>query len=60
MWGTLLKAAVAIKAWLRGKDDITPCPTCGYAIRVQNTYLMCDGCRRFAGINISGENYFSR
>jgi hypothetical protein len=60
MWSTLLKAAVAIKAWRRGKDDLMACPTCGGATRVHDDYLMCDSCRRIAGIRMNGQNYASR
>lgn len=60
MWGTLLKAAIAVKAWLRVKNDLMPCPTCGGPTRVHDAYLMCDRCRRFAGIRINRQNYVSR
>ena len=60
MWNTLLKAADAMKAWLRGKDDLMPCPTCGGPTRVHDGYLMCDKCRRIVGIRINRQNYASR
>jgi hypothetical protein len=60
MWSTLLKAAAAIKAWQRDKDDPLPCPTCGGPTRVHNDYLMCDSCRSLAGIRLNGQSYISR
>ena len=36
------------------------CPICGGATRFYEPYLMCDECKSFVGVRISGKDYASR
>jgi hypothetical protein len=44
----------------RSNGEQMSCPICGGATRFHKPYLMCDECKSFAGVRISGKDYASR
>ena len=44
----------------RPSGEQMSCPICSGATRFHKPYLMCDECKSFAGVRISGKDYASR
>jgi hypothetical protein len=54
----LILSALGVRP--RSSGEPISCPICGGATRFHKPYLMCDECKRFVGVRISGKTYASR
>jgi hypothetical protein len=54
----LILRALAVRS--RRSGEPMSCPICSGATRFHEPYLMCDECKSFAGVRISGKDYASR